>query len=117
MLYRGKSTLMDTPAMASFCIAENKHLRANAFPLHYHRVNELFYIIDGKGELILEDLRQPVKKSDLILVRSNEDHVILDEPQDLLHLYCIHFSDEVLNDQPGGSVLTQFLAELELDKR
>jgi AraC-like DNA-binding protein len=117
MYYGRRSKLIETPKMASFCIAENKHLRANIFPLHHHNVNELLFIIDGKGELTLEDHRLPVRKSDLILVKSNEDHVIIDEPSDLLHLYCVYFSDEVLRDQQGGDVLSQFIQELDVNRR
>jgi AraC-like DNA-binding protein len=102
--------------MASFYIAENKHLRANLFPMHYHSVNELFYIIDGKGELVLEDTRLPVKKSDLILIRSNENHAIMDEPADLLHLYCVYFSDDVLNYHEATRLLP-FIEGLDLDSR
>ena len=117
MLCQERSQLIDTPRMNSIHIAENKHLRANVFPLHHHSVNELLYIIGGRGELILEGIRVPVRKSDLIIVKSNEEHVMIDEPADLLHLYCIHFSDEVLNDQQGRRVLIQFIKELDLDSR
>ena len=112
MDHRRDSRLIDSPDIASFHIAENKHLRANVFPMHYHRVNELFYILDGKGELILEDVRLPIKKSDLILVRPNEDHAFMDRPGELLHLYCVYFSDDALNYRHGDNTLISFLGEL-----
>ena len=117
MSHRRAAKLIDPPQISTFWIEENKHLRANRFPLHYHSVNELLYIIDGKGEFILEGLRLPVNKYDLILVRSNETHVIIDEPSDLLHLYCVYFSDELLNDQSGGNFLSRFINELDEKQR
>jgi len=117
MYHRRAAKLIDPPQISSFWIEENKHLHANRFPLHYHRVNELLYIIDGKGEFNLEGLRLPIKKYDLILVRSNENHVILDDPPELLHLYCIYFSDEMLNDPHGGNLLSRFINELEENQR
>lgn len=112
-----KSRLIDIPGNASFYIAENKHLRADVFPLHYHHVNELFYILDGRGEVILNDVRTPVKKTDLILIRSNEDHAFIDDQRDLLHLYCIYFSDDIVNYQQADNPLVQFVHGLPMNER
>lgn len=117
MDHRRDSRLIDSPDIASFHIAENKHLRANVFPLHYHRVNELFYILDGKGELLLEDVRLPIKKSDLILIRPHEDHAFMDQPGELLHLYCVYFSDDALDYQRGDNTLIKFVQEMDRASR
>jgi uncharacterized cupin superfamily protein len=39
----------------------------SAFPLHAHRVNEeMFFVVDGEGEVQIGDARYPIKKGDVI---------------------------------------------------
>lgn len=117
MGHRKGSKLIDIPGNAPFYIAENKHIRADVFPLHHHRVNELFYILDGKGEVILNDVRMPVGKSDLILIKANEDHAFVDDEEDLLHLYCVYFSDSILTYQQDDNSLIEFVHGLAINER
>ncbi len=42
--------------------------------LHVHSDVEVFYILEGSGEFILEDQRYQMKKGDFIVVNSNQKH-------------------------------------------
>lgn len=42
--------------------------------LHTHHFSELFFVVKGKGEFIVEDRTFPVKENDLVIVNPNVEH-------------------------------------------
>lgn len=79
------------------CITENRHIPGKKLPTHFHRCKEILYIIDGSGELIINEHRYPIKRFDLIMLDENEQHHIIDDERNLINLYNIYYTPELWN--------------------
>lgn len=42
--------------------------------LHSHKCTEIFFVISGQGEFLVEDLRFPVKAEDMVIINRNIEH-------------------------------------------
>lgn len=57
--------------------------------LHMHHFSELFYVVRGKGEFIVEEKRFPVKEDDLVIINSQTLHTevsVYDQPLEYVAL-------------------------------
>ena len=52
--------------------------------IHSHPFMELFYVLDGKGEFIIENRRFPVKAQDFVIINPQVDHTEVSSPEEPL---------------------------------
>lgn len=92
------------------CIRENKHTKANPFPLHYHDCLELIFIISGSGNLLLGGKNYSIEKNTLLILSGKDIHKITDSPTQLLRLYSVYFKKEAWRKEE--EVLVSFIERL-----
>ena len=52
--------------------------------IHSHPFMELFYVLDGKGEFLIENRRFPVKAQDFVIINPQVDHTEVSSPEEPL---------------------------------
>lgn len=57
--------------------------------IHSHYFTELFYVIQGKGSFIIENISFPVKADDLIIVNANVSHTEVSNDEDPLEYIAL----------------------------
>lgn len=70
---------------------------------HWHKECEIIYIVDGKGELRINQKCFPLTKGDFILIGSEEIHYIESDKKDILTFQSIVFDYNILTER-GESV-------------
>lgn len=63
---------------------------------HTHDVFQLFYFIQGHGEIEIEYKRYPVGLNDIVVIDPGREHRIIDPRQELV-LYVLNFTDCILS--------------------
>ena len=74
--------------------------------LHTHPFTELFYVIDGKGEFIIQHQRFPVKANDFVIINPQVEHTEVSSPDSPLEYIVVgiqglSFSNLTPVDQGG----------------
>ncbi len=70
---------------------------------HWHKEYEVIYIVDGKGELRINQKCYPLEKGDFILIGSEEVHYIESDKKEILTFQSIVFDHNILTER-GESI-------------
>ena len=66
-------------------------------PLHKHTNIETYTIIEGKGEIIVDFEKKPVKKGDVILIPSNCEHSLINTSDEILKMMFCYSPGNIVN--------------------
>ncbi|MEO1262899.1 MAG: cupin domain-containing protein [Bacteroidota bacterium] len=80
-----KNNLLDLPFSLAFAFLQKDETSL----LHTLNETEVYYIIDGKGEFILEGERHAVEKGDCIVVRPKIEQSLVNKGDSRLEFLCI----------------------------
>lgn len=67
------------------------------FHMHAHEWMEIFYIISGKGNYLVEGNLYPLQPGDIFIMRSSEAHCLVINPNHPYERISIHFSPSILS--------------------
>lgn len=76
--------------------------------LHTHDLAELFYVVDGTGEITVEDSAYPVRANDMVLIQPNARHRELSSVSEPLEYLVVGIRDLRFMPNPSASVSNQF---------
>ncbi len=58
-------------------------------PLHRHNCEEVYYVLDGSGEVEIEGTRHPFKAGDAVYLRENAPHRVLNTAANAIRLLVV----------------------------
>lgn len=93
-LYKLTDSKLDTVNMRLLYISESKYENDWISLPHSHHFTELFYVLNGKGEFVINDKTFEIQKDDFIIVNSNVSHNETSSSEDPLH-YVVMGTDEL----------------------
>lgn len=67
------------------------------FPMHAHEWMEIFYIISGSGNYLVEGNQYQLNPNDIFIMRSSEAHRLLIDPTQAYERIAIHFSQSLIS--------------------
>ncbi len=79
---------------------------------HYHNINQILFILKGKGKLQLHNEYYPIKSFDLIILNKGDRHKFYPELPEKMILYIIEYSDTFLNTHCQNKNLKQFMKSI-----
>ena len=65
-----------------------------------HEVDQIFYVVDGEGEAVLEDVSQECKKGTIVVVPAGTKHNVKNTDDEPLKLFTIYAPAQ----HPAGTV-------------
>ncbi|MBQ7284366.1 MAG: AraC family ligand binding domain-containing protein, partial [Oscillospiraceae bacterium] len=66
------------------------------FLMHAHEWMEIFYIISGKGNYLVEGNQYQLKPNDIFIMRASETHRLVIDPDEPYERIAIHFSPSII---------------------
>jgi len=69
---------------------------ADSFSMHAHEWMEIFYIISGNGNYLVEGNQYQLKPNDIFIMRSSEAHRLLIDSSQAYERIAIHFSPALI---------------------
>ena len=63
---------------------------------HCHRFMEISYISEGKGLYEIDNTRFPVSQGDIVMIKKNEKHRVMYNPDEPLYQAVIHFDPSII---------------------
>ena len=93
-LYKLTDSKLDAVNMRLLYISESKYENDWISLPHSHHFTELFYVLNGKGEFVINDKTFEIQKDDFIIVNSNVSHNETSSSEDPLH-YVVMGTDEL----------------------
>lgn len=93
-LYKLSNPKLDTVNMRLLYISESKYENDWISLPHSHHFTELFYVLNGKGEFVINDKTFEIQKDDFIIVNSNVAHNEASSLEEPLH-YVVMGTDEL----------------------
>lgn len=106
-----KFTLTEQQLLADFpfFIVLGSHLKD--YPVHNHDYNELYFILDGTAEHIINNQTFQIKAGDIFIVRNNIDYHEFKNPKNLILINIMYdpenmiVPDNALKQHPGYQAL------------
>lgn len=86
-------------------------------PYHHHNVNQILYVLTGKGEIIINTIKIPINKLDLIIIKSGDKHKFSPEKKESMILYVLEFADDIFSSNIDNKMLLTFLKKLDNKKK
>ena len=90
------SIIMDSETVGTRCLTENvTRVKPGVIlqPCHSHRdIEEIIYVIEGQGEVLLDEKTCRVEMGDSVLFPCNSKHTVKNKGEDTLVLLCFFSS-------------------------
>jgi len=83
-------------------------------PYHYHNINQLLFVLDGKGKLNFENKTYKIQKYDMILLNKGDKHKFYPESAESMILYIIEYDEKIFTNEPINRNLLSFYKNLSL---